>query len=57
MSGFGLVRVTGKCPHCEERRHQIDGTQERAVQVVSDAIEKHIAEAHPECVSPPGDPS
>jgi hypothetical protein len=43
-----LIKATGKCPHCDVRKHQIDCTQERAIQVVSDAIEHHIREEHPE---------
>lgn len=48
MSGLALVSVTGKCPHCDVRKHQIDTTQERAVEVVGDAIDAHIREAHPD---------
>lgn len=46
-----LVKVTGKCPHCGVRKHQIDGTEERAVMVLNEAFTRHIAEAHhlPDC--------
>jgi len=47
MSGLALVKVTGKCPYCDVRKHQIDTAQERAMQIVGDAIEAHIREAHP----------
>lgn len=57
MSGVRLVQVSGKCPHCDVKKHQIDGTEERAMQVVSDAIERHIQEAHPDTVFPPGKPA
>ena len=53
--GIRLVQVTGKCPHCEVRKHQISGTKEHAMQVVSDAIAHHVAEAHPEHASSPGE--
>lgn len=43
-----LVRVTGKCPYCDVRKNQIDSTEERAMQVVSDALDAHVLEAHPE---------
>lgn len=48
MNGIRLVRVTGECPHCGVKKHQIDGTEERALQVVRDAIARHVAEAHPD---------
>lgn len=48
MSGMRLVRVTGKCPHCEVRKHQIDVSEERALEVVGAAIERHVVEAHSE---------
>lgn len=48
MSGLGVVQVTAKCPHCDVRKHQIDFSEEHAIQVVSDAMEAHISEAHPE---------
>lgn len=48
MSGLSLVQVSGKCPYCDVRKHQIDTTQERAMQVVSDAIDAHVRDMHPE---------
>lgn len=41
----GLVWMTGKCPHCDLRKHQA-GTEEYAAQVLDEAFKKHIAEAH-----------
>lgn len=43
-----LAQVTGQCPHCDVRKHQIDSDQDRAMKIVSDAIERHVAETHPE---------
>lgn len=51
---MSLVTVTGKCPHCEVRKHQISSV-EHALQVVSDAIERHVAEEHPKQVLRPGE--
>jgi len=48
VNGFRLVQVTAQCPHCDVRKHQIDGTEERALQVVRDAIARHVQEVHPE---------
>lgn len=43
-----FTRVTAKCPFCEIRKHQIDMSEERAKQVVADALDRHVSEAHPE---------
>jgi len=43
-----LVKVTGECPFCDVRKHQIDGTRERAERIVTEALDRHVAEAHPE---------
>lgn len=48
MTGIRLVKATAKCPHCDVRKHQIDGTEERALRIVTEAIEAHVREAHPD---------
>lgn len=48
MSGLGLVKVTGECPFCDVKKHQIDGTRERAERIVAAALDRHVEEAHPE---------
>ncbi len=41
-----LVQVSAQCPHCDVKKHQIDGDEHRAMQIVGDAIDRHIREAH-----------
>jgi hypothetical protein len=41
-----LTSYSAQCPFCPVRKHQIDGSQERAIQVVRDAINRHVAEEH-----------
>lgn len=47
-SGIAVVKVSGKCPHCDVRKNQIDTSEEHAVQVLDDAFARHIAEVHPD---------
>ena len=46
-----FVEVSGKCPHCEVVKHQIDTDQEHAVEVLNKVIERHIADEHPSHLS------
>lgn len=41
-----LVKATAECPSCGERFHQIDGTEERALEVVRSALAKHEQDEH-----------
>lgn len=41
------VKVSVKCDHCEVRKHQIS-TQSHAFRVVTEAIDRHILDDHPE---------
>lgn len=45
-----VVRVTGECPveGCDVVKHQIDFSQDHAIEVVGTAIRAHLAEAHPD---------
>lgn len=43
-----FIKLTGKCPHCDVRKHQIDTSEEHAVEVLNAAFAKHISEDHPE---------
>lgn len=45
---IGLARCKATCSICGVVKHQIDGTRERAEQVVREAMERHVAEEHPE---------
>lgn len=54
VTGVRFVRLTGTCPHCGERKNQIDTSKEHAIEVLEAAFERHIAEAHP-TVIPPGE--
>lgn len=49
-TGIALVQITGKCPHCEVRKYQIDTTEGRAMQIVSAAIDAHVREEHPDLI-------
>jgi hypothetical protein len=51
-AGVSLVKVTGECPFCDVRKHQIDGTLERAQRIVAEALDRHVAEVHPDVTSP-----
>lgn len=41
-----LTQATAECPVCERRFHQIDGTEERALTIVREALDKHITADH-----------
>jgi hypothetical protein len=43
-----LMKATAECPCCEQKFHQIDGTEERALQVVRAALDRHLDSDHPE---------
>lgn len=45
---MNLAQATAQCPYCDVKKHQIDGTPERAADVASKAIRKHIHEDHPD---------
>jgi hypothetical protein len=49
-----FIKLTGKCPHCDVTKHQIDTSEEHAVQVLNDAFAVHIREDHPDVVTSPG---
>jgi hypothetical protein len=49
VSEIRLARCQATCRICGVTKNQIDGTRERAEQVVREAIERHVAEAHPSC--------
>lgn len=53
---IALARCRAVCTICGVVKNQIDGDRERAEQVVREAMEKHVAEAHPEQVTRPGNP-
>lgn len=44
---IALARVRATCNLCGVVKSQIDGTRERAEQVVREAMERHVAEEHP----------
>lgn len=46
-----LHQATVECAHCPRKFHQIDSTEERALQIVRDAIARHLRESHPEVAS------
>lgn len=46
VSGIRFVKIGAQCPHCDVRKHQIDTSEEHAIQVVQDAMDRHIEEAH-----------
>lgn len=50
MTAVVLTSATAKCPveGCSVTKSQIDSTRERAVQVVTDAMNRHIEEEHPD---------
>ena len=50
MSTVILSSATASCPveGCGVKKSQIDSTRERAIQVVTDAMNRHIEEAHPD---------
>ena len=48
MSAIFLSNVTGRCRECGYEAHQIDASREHAIQVVTEAVERHMAEEHPE---------
>jgi hypothetical protein len=51
---IALARCRAVCNICGVVKNQIDGTRERAERVVREAMEKHVAEDHPEHVIRPG---
>ena len=45
-----LIKATVEGLFCSRKFHQIDGTEERARVIVHTALERHVAEDHPERV-------
>lgn len=43
-----LTSAKAKCPKCGHQVGQIDTTRERAIAVVTKAMERHLKEAHPD---------
>ena len=42
-----LIKATTECPTCGRQFYQIDGTEDRALSVVRNALAKHQEEVHP----------
>lgn len=49
---IALARCKATCNICGVEKFQIDGTRERAAQVVREAMVRHVAEEHPEAMLP-----
>lgn len=43
-----FIKLTGSCPHCGIQKHQIDTSEEHAIEVLDKAFADHIATEHPE---------
>ena len=43
---ISLRHYRASCPYCEYAVNQIDASDEHAVKVVSEAMERHLAEVH-----------
>lgn len=45
---MNLYQATASCRFCAHQSHQLDADREHAYVVVVEAMNKHIAESHPE---------
>lgn len=52
-----FIKLSGKCPHCDVVKHQIDTSEEHAVDVLNKAFADHIAAEHPDRLTTPVQPA
>lgn len=46
-----LIKATTECAHCPAKFHQIDSTEERALEIVRAALARHVDAEHAEQVA------